>query len=88
MPDPKRQDPDTQPNPAPSNPYRKDPTKPVGRDSDATPGKGTEPTRTPTRTDPQQQESAKPPTPRDWSGKVPPTKTEAGGAEPDPFKIG
>ena len=57
MPNPEDQDDnfDTRPgrNASPSNPDRKNPTKPVGRDSDATQGHGERPTRTPTRIEPQ-----------------------------------
>jgi hypothetical protein len=52
MPDPTKHDPDTQPSNPPSDPYRKSPTKPVGRDSDASPGQGNQPPRTPNRVDP------------------------------------
>ena len=52
MPDPKKHDPDTQPSNPPSDPYRKPPTKPVGGDSDASPGQGTQPPQTPHRVDP------------------------------------
>ena len=85
MPDPKKQDPDVQPSPPP-DPYRKSPSKPVGRDSDATPGQGTEPTRTPNRIDPQQ-ESGDAPAPHDWTGQEK-SQQEHGGADADPFMIG
>ena len=52
MPDPRKHAPDTQPANPPREPYRQPPTKPVGRDSDATPGHGNEPDRTPNRTGP------------------------------------
>ena len=55
MPDPKKHDPDTQPSNPPSEPYRKPQPKPVGRDNDATPGRGGQPDRTPNRTGPQSQ---------------------------------
>ena len=57
MPNPENQDDNSDNRPGrnapPSNPDRKPPTKPVGRDSDASPGDGEHPTRTPNRLEPQ-----------------------------------
>lgn len=73
MPDPKKQDPDVQPEHAPSHPYRKPSTKPVGRDSDATPGKDDEPARTPNRVNPHDVDNQ----PRSGQAPGKPDSTEA-----------